>query len=926
MVFSNLTNQANSANSANSNISLDYILILTFSSIFIILYFIYLTIIIFYIIKNYHKKKLCVFWIDYCCLILSGILFICIYLVYLITHSIDKRIKNPKQLSQSTFSILIIASLCVMCFTIIDTLLFDSITAILLSLKMNKIKSIKAKDLKKVAEKFKNINIIDILKMKTHYIYYIIFSLVNTGFIFLAILGFMDTDIKRFDGIFNLKGYFSYLLRYYHLSVLVLLIISIIYMNISKGSLLKKNYFNDNRTAKKVYDIHFSQIVYFTDVISFKLIADLIMNIPALFFLALAQFNTFSLIFSEFTIFIYIFLGGSEYFVIDEDSKAGIINNYIKIWFCFKKLDFHFGEKDHRAILDDFNSQYSAEEIDILKTLNLTVMKNIEYKLFDDGNSFEREEDSEIIELQANKSTKKKYLDFKCISEFYLVQKMLMIYFQKNDKMYDNAVKNFDENGIQIKKLGKERTTQRKSRISLASQDSNYENNVSKISRMSFQESKKMITQINLKQNDLFTSFEEKELFEELRHKFDIKNENENYTFNLESILTSDFFELFPFFRMTIRTILRSINPARNLKIFSKFIQRKTEEQKKYTIKNLKNKNRISIRNKNTKNYLIDDDDNDDFFKNSKELEKDLYYTHDLFLMYEMYDKKDFIDQNELKDIIIQYKKYLLSVVKNMEYSFLPLIIGIFELEIYDSKKVIILYRNPLYFTNFSRFNHWINFYLTEDPEKIKVSSMYNDVININEIEIKNSLQLSALDYDEIKKNLEHDYNFLSEINKVYPIIHLFIGDETGVSKEDYKNKKKRKNEYVYNLYNESSILGEISLSGEESYGMLDMMYDMSINDNNGEEANNINELTSLFDKQYFSMSGNDMRTIKIYFTNLFRKDCTLNNEINPEANYYCEYLQDQLDNYILNSTLFEDEKENENENEEDIKLNNEKL
>lgn len=87
-----------------------------------------------------------------------------------------------------------------------------------------------------------------------------------------------------------------------------------------------------------------------------------------------------------------------------------------------------------------------------------------------------------------------------------------------------------------------------------------------------------------------------------------------------------------------------------------------------------------------------------------------------------------------------------------MDYSFLPLIIGIFELEIYDSTKIIILYRNPLYFTNFNKFNHWINFYLTEEPEKIKVSSMYNDIININEIEIKNSLQLNALDYDEIKK------------------------------------------------------------------------------------------------------------------------------------------------------------------------------
>ena len=82
-------------------------------------------------------------------------------------------------------------------------------------------------------------------------------------------------------------------------------------------------------------------------------------------------------------------------------------------------------------------------------------------------------------------------MDFRSVSEFYLVQKLLMIFFQKNYEMYDNAVKNMDENGIQIKKLGKERITQRKSRLSFRSQDSNFENSVNRISRMSIKESKK---------------------------------------------------------------------------------------------------------------------------------------------------------------------------------------------------------------------------------------------------------------------------------------------------------------------------------------------------------------------------------------------------------------------------------------------------
>ena len=63
-------------------------------------------------------------------------------------------------------------------------------------------------------------------------------------------------------------------------------------------------------------------------------------------------------------------------------------------------------------------------------------------------------------------------------------------------------------------------------------------------------------------------------------------------------------------------------------------------------------------------------------------------------------------------------------------------------------------------------------------------------------------------------------------------------------------------------------------------------------------------------------MSGKEIRTIKIYFTNLFRKDCELNkneeysnNKINSQS--YCEYLQGQLIKYLRKNTLFNDNEEN---------------
>ena len=81
---------------------------------------------------------------------------------------------------------------------------------------------------------------------------------------------------------------------------------------------------------------------------------------------------------------------------------------------------------------------------------------------------------------------------------------------------------------------------------------------------------------------------------------------------------------------------------------------------------------------------------------------------------------------------------------------------------------------------------------------------------------------------------------------------------------------------------------------------------------NNKEDKDEIDE-NSLFDKEYYYMSGTDLRTIKIYFTNLFRKDCELNknhknenNKVNSDS--YCKYLQDQLINYLTKKSLFNDE------------------
>ena len=805
-----------------------------------------------------------------------------------------------------------------MCVTIISSLFFDAITAIKLSFKMKEIKKIKDVDFFAVSQRFKDIKISNILKMKYNYKYYIIFTIISVSYIILCFLAFRDTNIDRIDGLLNLSSYFNYLLRYYHLFTLLLLLISIIFMNMNKKSLLKKQYYNPNRIAQKIYDVHFSQIVYFTDIISFKLIADLVMNIPAIFFLCFGKFNTFTLICSEISIFMFIFLGGSEYLVLDLDNFIERKSRPLKFFFCFKKLDFHFGEKDQRADIDIFRLNYSDfDEESILDDLSINAIRNIESILLDFS-----ETDGSVLGLKSTdtfnstislsngsrtSSKGQKFIDFEIVPDFYLIQKLMMIFFMTNRKVYESASDNIDDNFFEIKKFGNERKSKRKS-INVIQKKDTF--NIDRMSKIPIKESQQFNTCVKISQNDIFTSIEEKELLSELKKKLNITNEK--YTYKIESLLSTELLELYPYFQMKINTVIKSLNPARNLKIFNKFINRNKSIQNGFQIINIDN--RLSVRSlksksdKNSFNYNVIN-----YKENKKELEKNLYYTHDLFLMYEIYDQEDFLSYDELSKIITEYNSYLLSVVKNMNYSFLPLILGIFNLQIYDSNKIIILYRNPLYFTNFYRFNHWINFYITEEPEKIKVSSLFNDVIDVNEIEIKNTLELNDSDYEEVKKNLQNDYNFLKKVKNIYPIIHLFIGDENsnGGDVTNYRTKRNK------NQFNENSILGELSECND--IGILDMIDNNSSmsNLNIMEDFNEVNTSeNSLFDKEYYYLNGNDIRTIKIYFTNLFRKECELSrlqgnkyNQVNTDS--YCQYLQDQLINYLNKNTLFNDDDKN---------------
>ena len=936
------------------NINFNYYSILIFTSICTILFLLYLSMVIYYISKNYHKKKLCIFWIDYCTLIFGGILFTIIYLFQFFVNGKDNRINELKKLSTNFFPPALVISLSFMCFTLISTLLFDAITSIRLSIKMHKMKSINELDLFFLSEKLNNIDYADILKMKSHHIYNIVFIIINLVLITLEIFVYTDLYFKL-----SLKIYFNYIMRIYHFIVLIFLLISIIIMNKNKKLLLKKEYNNPNRIAQKLYDAHFCQIVYFTDVISFKLVADLIMNIPASIFMANRRFDTFTLVWSELSIFLYIFFGGSEYFVIDKDSKAGKTNKMIKKLFCLKKLDFHFGEKDVKKIIDDFNFDYSLEERRILENLNIEIIKKAEIHLFKDDDWT----NTSVIEMQnsdtnLNKiiNSPKQFIEFKLISEFYLVQKLIMLYFDKNSSKFERAMRAMEESGSAFKNIEKERKN------TLTSISNLLNLTVDTVNQISSNEGKKLINILDFSPKELFNSFEGKELLEELKNNYEF--DYDDNIFQVESLFSSTFFNLFPFYQMSIKTILQSINPTNNIKLFDKFIKNNKNNTENYTvssknniinIKNNTSENNININttlndtkvdnsvsnnsyasriiNINSNNNINNNINNKKINKNNNNIENNLYYTFNLYFMYEIYDVSELADIKELKNIINEYYDYIILTVKTMSYTFLPLILGIFKLRIFDSEKIIILYRNPLYFSNLGHFNRWVNFYLTEEREKIKVSSIFNDIINLNVIEINNSIQLFESDFNEVKLSIEQDFSFLEKIGKVFPILHykrlqkeghINFNDNSILfeenSKIDFepnslKNKEKEKEFIILDMSDNNNITMPIfndSIDSEDKFNLT-----------------TIDETNSLMDKEYLFVNGNILRTIKIYFTNLFRKDCELNKKeknvkLKLDSNSYCVYLKDQLINYLIKKSLFNTNDEIEEDEKEDLISNKE--
>ena len=894
---------------------LNYVLILLFCLLFMVVFFIYITVSIKYIIDNYTKRKNSIYWIQYIITCLSHVFFLFFYLCYLMNIKEDRLSIFDKK--KSKFILILITIFMVgNTYIIIANLIFNCIASVILSINIKKMINLIATDVQELTIKIKYIKT-NIFNSKQHILYWTIFGIVNIGLIVAFELEYMNYDDSETSSILKLENFITYLLRYTHIFCFTALIICLIVMNyLRKKLFMKKDYYNkDSKFAVKIYNINLCQIIYNSDIISFKIIADLILNGPVLYFLIFQICNAFFLILSIFILYAYMLILGALYLKIDKYNEIGKISKTVKYWFCLKDFNFNFGFSDHQNFLNENTYKYTKQEKIILKDLKLDEIEgliDVDKNNDDSKNSSKVEEYSKLeinevsmtsidkLSFRRSKSKlKSNILNFELNSELYILYKLLMLYFERNEGIYLDVQNKINKDGSPFKRFFTQQNITKNKKVKARQTfgfnennelKNNFINNIDRISRISKLNSSSIITFLKFKENKIFYSLEEKELREEFKKKYDL-SENE-IIFNIESLQHNAFFELFPFYQISIQDIKKALNPSDNKKIYD------------------------VLRNK-SKNENEDENE-----KKKEEIENNnLFYTYNSLLMMEVYDHKDFISSNNLNNFCLSYGNFLLENMKNFNFTFIPLILGIFNIEICGESKVVILYRNPLYFSNFTHFNHWINFYITEGPEKLKVSVLQKDVIDINQIEIKNSLKMNESDYDQILTILKNDFNFVMNLNiQIYPIINLFIGDENGQGGGGGNN----------NDANESSLMDNISVNQNNLSGILNNLEDGNFLNNNNENKNlNLDEddlyeteNNSLVDKEYYSMMGHDIHTIKIYFTHFFRPDCELNkqndksdkNKNDLKSNPYCQYLEGQIQTYITKTTMFElDSNENEN-------------
>ena len=257
------------------------------------------------------------------------------------------------------------------------------------------------------------------------------------------------------------------------------------------------------------------------------------------------------------------------------------------------------------------------------------------------------------------------------------------MYYKRNEKIFLNVEKMVEDEGIPFKQVDnlKSQQTQQDKRTARI-------DNINRISRISISHRSKVTLGEKFTLQQLMNSINDKIIQEEFikylvmnvhnvnNNTNDNMNNNNKYSnndlissinnkiqpldldeikFTVESLFREDLFELFPFYQINIGDVLHSLEIGNNKKLCEQFYKEKEKDP------------------------MFND-----------------YYTKDMLLKFEIYDKNA-IKVETMRTFIKNYKEYLLAKLTNFSYTFLPLIIGVFNVNYLSYSKIVILYRNGSY-------------------------------------------------------------------------------------------------------------------------------------------------------------------------------------------------------------------------------------
>ena len=813
-------------------------------------------------------RKLCVYWCDF---IFTIIVLITSTIVYL-TPSSTKPKEDTDTLNISTLS------MCVFIYIISTNSFMNCIKCVLLSFKVNRFYTLdKTATPETLLTSAENINIVSIYNTLHHIIQYVICLIVNGGVIYalhlvIIIPNESESDKNKFNIMNNV-----YIVIPTLIEMLLMMVLCSKYQALTKLYVNSKSFVNQKiliKTRKKISLVieHLLYKILFDFVLKIAIIPDINNNRNEY-----QTYKAFKVLIRCFIYILYIIFSGSLFLTIDYKNGNFIPSCTGKCFFLshFKyqfnlnnkqtslykpiKLNMKAIQSEASSLLDDSNVLYQSTDSigdsnypnsftsnTQLSNTRDAKIKNISRKGYN--------KDESISVISYMNTEEKEYLP----CNFYMLYKILYMYYKRNEKIFLNVEKMVEDEGIPFKQVDnlKSQQTQQDKRTARI-------DNINRISRISISHRSKVTLGEKFTLQQLMNSINDKIIQEEfIKHLVmnvhnvnnnnnDNINNNNKYLnndlissinnkiqpldldeikFTVESLFREDLFELFPFYQINIGDVLHSLEIGNNKKLCEQFYKEKEKDP------------------------LFND-----------------YYTKDMLLKFEIYDKNA-IKVETMRTFIKNYKEYLLTKLTNFSYTFLPLIIGVFNVNYLSYNKIVILYRNPLSFSPLFNFNYWLTFCFTDNTNTDKTisSSKVNEALDLNEIEVKNNVVLNEDEYNETESVLTADLEFMkAQGYEMDCKLNLFVLNDVN------------KNESTFNFEKSGE---QISNANVQQDGGMDVnnKFENLLRDTNlfGENVvSNVkkarkffgSDVVSLLEKIFLNNVVENKYVFKVYFSEVFK-------------------------------------------------------